>query len=241
MANSIAVTEIGINAMTVTAANPTVTVPAGGVPRGAQIVVAFVIDGATTETGVTDTAGNPYTLTNAVTFNTSSDRLRKYVGYAKTALVSGNTVQVTIATGSILQIQAFYFTGGAWGEYNAALDTPAVSKSNAATATAITGPAIGPTKQADAIIVGAFAWANATGTFTPTAPWVQTGLTNKVSSNTFSLAVCYQIVTAVGTYTPTATLGTTSVYGASTIAIRASMARLLQSGAAQAVIRGATR
>lgn len=239
MANAIAVVEIGTNAMTVAAANPTITVPAGGVPQGAMIVFAFVTDGTGAETGVSDTQGNSYFFANSVTFNTSGDRLRTYFGYAKTALVSGNTITLSIGA-TILQIQAFYITGQAWGEYNEAKDSVELSKSNAATATAITASAIGPTKQADAIILGFFGYAN-TGTFTPTSPWVQTGLTNKVSSNTFSLACCYQIVTAVGTYTPTATLGTTSVYGAATVAIRASMARLLRAGASTAVLRAGNR
>lgn len=241
MASALAVTEIGINAMAAAAANPTVAVPAGGVPRGAFVFVAFVTDSAGTETGVSDTQGNKYNLVAAGAFNTSADRVRVYGAFVTNALVSGNTITVNI-TSNQLQIQAFYITGQAWGEYAAARDVVEQLKSNAATATALTATATGTTQEADTIVIGIFGAASGTTTFAAGTGFVQTGLTNKVASGSFTLGIVYAIETARASYTPAATLGTSSPYGALTVVMRASKARLLpQPGARQAVIRAATR
>lgn len=240
MASNLAVTEIGINAMAAAAANPTITVPAGGVPKGALIIVAFVTDSTGTETGLSDTGGNKYNLVAATAFNTSGDRLRAYAAFVTTPLVSGNTITISIVSNQ-LQIQAFYVTGQAWGEYAAAADVPSQVKANAATATALTATATGTTLQADTLVVGVFGVASGTSTFAAGAGFVQTGLTNKVASGSFTLGIVYAIETARNTYTPAATLGTTSVYGALTFVIRASMARLITQPRNVAVMRAATR
>lgn len=241
MANSIAVTEIGINAMASPAANPTVAIPAGGVPRGALAFVMFIVDSTGNETALTDTAGNTWKLVAATTFNTSADRLRLWAAYITNPLVSGNVITITIVSNQ-LQIQAFYLTGQAWGEYAQARDVVEQVKANAATATALTATATGTTNEADTIVFGVFGIANGTTTFAAGSGYIQTGLTNKVASGSFTQGVVYQIETARASYTPAATLGTTSVYGALTFVIRASKARFISlPGMTQAVHRAAVR
>lgn len=226
MASALAVTEIGINAMGAAAANPTVAVPAGGVPRGAFAVCAFVTDSTGIETSLTDTQGNKWGLIGATTFNTSADRLRCYGAYIANPLLSGNTITITIVSNQ-LQIQAWYVTGQMWGEAATVQDVAAQVKANAATATALTGTATGQTGQADTIVFGCFGVASGTSTFAAGTGFVQTGLTNKVASGSFTLGTVYAIQTARGSYTPAATLGTSSVYGAVTFVLRASMGRMI--------------
>lgn len=241
MASALAVTEIAINAMGAAAANPTIVVPAGGVPRGAFALIMFATDSAGTETAVTDTGGNKWFLVAAGTFNTSGARLRVWGAYIATPLVSGNVITITIPS-NFLQIQACYIVGQRAGEYLTARDAVEQVKSNAATATALTGPPTTQTLQDDVIVFAAYGFASATATFTPTAPFVQTGLTNKVSSNGFSLATTYSVKTALGNFTPAATLGTTAVYGAVTFQLKAGLGRLLpQPGATQALQRTVSR
>jgi hypothetical protein len=241
MASALAVTEIAINAMGAAAANPTVTVPAGGVPRGAFALIAFVTDSASVETAVTDSQANKWTLIAASAFNASGQRVRAYGAYIATALVSGNVITVTIVS-NFLQIQACYIVGQRAGEYLTVRDVAEGNKVNAATATALTSIASGQTLQDDVIVFAVYGFASATATFTPTAPFVQTGLTNKVSSNGFSLATTYSVKSALGNFTPAATLGTTAVYGSLTFVLKAGLGRLLpQPGATQALQRTVSR
>ena len=241
MASALAVTEIGVNAMGAPAANPTITVPVGGVPRGAFAILSWVTDSTGTETSVTDSAGNKYVLMAAATFNGSADRLRAYGGYIGTALGSGSTLTVNISSNT-LQMQGVYITGQRAGEYLTVRDGPELNKNNAATATALTASATGQTLQDDIIVFACYGYASATASFTATSPFVQTGLTNKVSSNGFTHAMTYSIKTAQGNFTPAATLGTTAVYGTLTFMLKAGLGRLLpQPGSNQAVLRAMGR
>lgn len=240
MANPIAVTEIGINAMGAPAANPTVTVPAGGVPKGALAFISFVVDSTGIETAVTDTGGNTWKIVGSTTFNTSSDRIRVYASFITTPLVSGNTITITIVSNT-LQIQAFYLTGQAWGEYAEARDVVEQVKANVATATALTGTATGTTNENETIVIGIFGVGSGTSTFAAGSGFVQTNLTNKVASGSFTLGIVYGLETSRASYTPAATLGTSSVYGAVTVAIRAQKGRMIRLGMSQAVHRAAVR
>lgn len=242
MASALAVTEIAINAMGAAAANPTVIVPVGGVPRGSFALIAFVTDSASLETAVTDSQANKWTLIAASAFNASGQRLRAYGAYIATALVSGNVITVTIGS-NFLQIQACYIVGQRAGEYLTVRDVAEGNKNNAATATALTATATGTTNQADALVVAAFGAGSGTTTFAAGTGFVQTNLTNKVASGSFTLGLVYAIETARGSYTPAATLGTSSVYGAVTFVIRASMARAIVNNSPQsaAVMRAAAR
>lgn len=226
MANQIAVTEIGINAMGSASANPTVAVPAGGVPRGALAIIAFVVDTLVTETGITDSKGNTWKQLGTASFNTNAQKVRVWTSYITSALVSGDTLTVNIASVQA-QIQAFYISGQAWGEYATAKDLTETVKGNAATATALTAAPLGQSNMADAIAIGFFGVGSGTTTVAPTSPWVQTGLTGKVASGSFTLAIAYQIVSARANYSPAITLGTSSVYGAISAIIRASLARMI--------------
>ena len=108
-----AISVTGIATATgVTVTSQAITVPAGGVPSGALIVVMMSSGATSGAPTCTDTAGNSYTLVN----QTSRNNLASYgygaMLYAKNAvaLSSGNTITITQASGSIA-CEAVYATG----------------------------------------------------------------------------------------------------------------------------------
>lgn len=110
---AISVTNIG-TATGSSGGSLAVTVPAGGVPAGALIVVV-VSEGASTVGGsVADTAGNTYTAVTGVFNNaaSASGYGRMYYALNATALAQNNTITFTRQTsGSNAAMSAMYATG----------------------------------------------------------------------------------------------------------------------------------
>lgn len=90
-----------------------ITVPAGGVPAGACIVVGVVEQGTNTiGSGVTDTAGNTYTLIKPAVANGTNCVGAVYRCWNCKALVSGNTITYTAHNSSDSNAEsACYITG----------------------------------------------------------------------------------------------------------------------------------
>src|SRR5262249_28437595 len=87
-----------------------VTIPAAGVPAHATLFVV-VATASTNAQLCHDTAGNTYQVIGAVS-NSSNSSLTVFRVYDNLALVSGNTITVTLASaGLAVAVSVFYLTG----------------------------------------------------------------------------------------------------------------------------------
>jgi hypothetical protein len=100
---AITLTQIGVNSAKGSNLSIAITVPAGGVPAGAVIIVLVSPGVSTFVSGVVDTAGNTYVA--------AQDGFIYYAWQSTAALVSGNTITVNFSTGTNGAISAFYATG----------------------------------------------------------------------------------------------------------------------------------
>lgn len=126
---------------TVAGGTVTITVGAGGVPKGAHIMLAIAHDANASSGSVADTAGNvPYSFSlnrsfNNVTTNGTVFFVRcRNIG---TALVNGNTIVYTLPGGAtIAAVSAWYAVGLA----DLSIDVSAVA-SGSSTTPSVTSPA----------------------------------------------------------------------------------------------------
>src|SRR6266853_234035 len=109
---TIVVTDIGSN--TGTGVNTvTITVPVGGVPSGATILIC-VSDSSTSQGSVTDSVLNSYSQRVSISNNNNSATGYGaiYASFNNSALVSGNTIVFTLGVaGSNAAVNALYVTG----------------------------------------------------------------------------------------------------------------------------------
>lgn len=88
------------------------TVPVGGVPSGALIVVGVVEKNSSVGGSVTDSKGNTYTLAKGLLYNSSADFGAIFYSPNAIALVSGDSITFTkAASGDTTAIDAIYATG----------------------------------------------------------------------------------------------------------------------------------
>lgn len=140
---NIVVTDIGTGSGGAVASY-TITVPVGGVPSGALIVVSILDNGSSTPGGsVSDTALNTYTAATG-TGAAGLGSIRIFFAFNVSALVSGNTITYTKINGASGSLgSAFYATGiktsatpldsGASAGATGTSTTPSVTSNAAAT------------------------------------------------------------------------------------------------------------
>ena len=113
-APALAITSIGTASAAAASGTFSITVPAGGVPAGAAIIVCIHVGFGTRS--VADTAGNTYTEESSASAITPLSTIGSvFTKYNCAALVSGNTITVTKDTGNAGAASAFYITGGITG------------------------------------------------------------------------------------------------------------------------------
>jgi len=111
---AITTTDIAHNFSASAVASLAVTVPGGGVPAGATIIVGCV-EGNTSATSmtVTDTAGNTYTRVDGLTLNGLAANGKQTAFYCVNclALSSGNSITYTCSASNKCALTAMYATG----------------------------------------------------------------------------------------------------------------------------------
>lgn len=200
-----------------------ITVPAGGVPAGAMIVVCWANDnnGGVNDNvdAISDTAGNSYDEgLVGQGFVRNADGVNAGIAFALNvgALSSGNTITLAGNSGAAAKAAAaFYVTGIATSS----------AKDQGGTATGTdTTPSVSTsagTTQADEITIGIVGTEGPSGdTFTQDAspayatPPVRIGTTGAAAASNITLAGGYFIETATGTKTYNPTLGTSRDWAA---------------------------
>lgn len=199
--------DIGNAGTTVNSGTTLNVTTTASVPAGASIFIAVASSGAGLVSNVTDSASNTYGTASGgdkTIVSGTSTRGSLLTCHNATALNSGSTITVTLASAGSIAVEAFYVTG------LAATSTLDQTASNTTTSTGGNAGTTGTTTQADEIAVAVFAIGNSGGavTFTATAPF--TALAGFGASTVQSIRqsrVEYQIVSAIGTFTPAATFG----------------------------------
>lgn len=109
---AISVTDLGTTG-NATGTTLALTVPVGGVPSGAAIVVCVSENSQTIGGSVTDTAGNTYIATTGVFLNGTVQNGfgRMFYCYNASALVSGNTITYTKVGSVQVALAVLYATG----------------------------------------------------------------------------------------------------------------------------------
>lgn len=175
------------------------TVPAGGVPSGAQINIMTATIEAVTGLAVTDTAGNTYTEDLADTVHATGNIESHFFRVTNaTALVSGNSITVSWTNNSGVAAIAWYTTGLAT---TTPLDQAVIAEGSSTT------PSSGniTTTNNDDIELGVVGVNDATPpAFTEDANFTSIGNTTGGASN-FNIYAAYRIVAATETmdYSPT--------------------------------------
>lgn len=160
-----AITVVNIGVANAAAPPVSVTVPAGGVPAGALIVVVVCNRTNSAPAGsVTDTAGNTYTAAAGANLNgaAANGYGRIFYAYNVAALVSGNSITFnnTGSTGRTA-MSAFYATGIATASDPLVSSATATSTGNSAAPTVTSGV---PTA-ANCLFVGGIAVRTVAATF----------------------------------------------------------------------------
>lgn len=180
-----AITTIGeTNDLAASGSTTAISVPAGGVPAGAAIIMLVCDRSATAPGGsVADTAGNSYVSKvganlNAVAANGFG---AIFTTHDVAALVSGNSITYTKSvSGSSVNITASYITGAFAGVDPVDSAVTASSSGNSMNPTVTSGV---PGLQRD-IFIGAIAAIGGSGTFNQDSNWSSGGITNSVKAST---------------------------------------------------------
>jgi hypothetical protein len=192
-------TSIGTAANPANANSLSITVPAGGVPAGALIVVCEAHGGtADVSTGVSDSAGNSYSEAG---YEPGSSGIELVVWYAYnvSALAPGDTITMSFSVNSRYALSALYATGEETGAdpRDATAQAAASSRSSTPSATLAAAPAV-----ANSLVVAALAWNSTTG-FTQAAGWSAPPDLIATSSSTATVAGGSEVTSTADTYAPT--------------------------------------
>ncbi len=167
----LSVVEIGSVIDTTNTSSMSITVPAGGVPLGALIMLAIYAAGSQTVSSNTDTGGNTYGGANS---QGNSPIIYSRFAPVTAALVSGNSISVTLSGNSNPKMMhAAYVTGLAFNSNDRIGNASGTSTSPSATLGNVT---TGPNGDVLHGVLGLNAAANITedGTFTqfPACPLI---------------------------------------------------------------------
>jgi hypothetical protein len=211
-----AATAIGTATSATSGTTIAVIVPAEGVAVNNTIIVAVAMDANTGSVSVNDTGGNSYTVDKDIASGTDNTAVRTLVFSAPvtTALVSGNTITVTMPTTVGKAVSASCFGG-------LVTATP-VDQTASATGTS-TSPSSGSTAtttQPDELVIGAIGveeTSTSATTLTPGSGY--TALAQNGTASTIGVRILpeYKIVSALSIYAGNGTLNQSRDWAAAVV------------------------